>query len=113
MKLGSLLNEVTYQENRPAIKVVLEGDAGKEIRIVFKKGQLMKEHKAPHPIVVEIFEGCINFSVNEEEHLMKRGDLITLSADVPHSLLAEEDSIVRLSLSKGDSADRVDKAAKA
>lgn len=107
MHLASLSENIEFNDNKPAIKVLLETDAGKEIRIVFKKGQVMKEHKTPFPIVVEIFEGEINFGVRGEIHSLNKGSLIALEGNVPHDLLATEDSIVRLSLNKADSTKRV------
>lgn len=108
MKLASLTNDLQYNETRPTIQVLMETDAGKEIRIAFKKDQVMKEHKTPFPIVVEIFEGAIDFGVNGEIHNLKKGDLISLEGGIPHDLKAIETSTVRLSLNKADSAKRVE-----
>ncbi|MCD8453266.1 cupin domain-containing protein [Tenacibaculum finnmarkense genomovar ulcerans] len=107
MKLASIYNELEYKENKPAITVLLETDFTKEIRIVFKKGQLMKEHKTPFPIVIEIFEGNIDFGVSGKVQSLKKGDLIALEAGMPHNLEAKENSIVRLTLSKLDKVERV------
>lgn len=112
MKTASLTTDVKYNEGRPAIQVMLETEAGKEIRIAFKKGQVMKRHQTPFPIVVEIFDGCIDFGVNDEVLSLKKGNLIALEGSVPHDLTAREDSIVRLSLNKLDSATRVENVAK-
>ena len=112
MKLASLVNDLQYNESRPAIQVLMETDTGKEIRIVFKEGQIMKEHKTPFPIVVEIFEGAIDFGVNGEIHSLKKGDLVALEGGIPHDLKALETSTVRLSLNKADSAKRVEDVAK-
>lgn len=108
MKLASLVSNVEYNETRPTIRVLLETETGKEIRIAFKEGQVMKEHKTPFPIVVEIFEGAIDFGVNGKVHSLKKGDLIALEGNVPHDLTAVKTSTVRLSLNKLDSAKRVE-----
>jgi quercetin dioxygenase-like cupin family protein len=111
MKTASLTEHLVYNENKPAITVLLKTKSSKEIRIAMKKGQLMKEHKAPFPIVIEIFEGTIDFGVNGERIQLKRGDLITLNENIPHDLIGIEDSIIRLSLSQLDTTERVEKLA--
>ena len=112
MKTASLRNDLTYNEDRVAIKVLMETETSKEIRILFKKGQLMKEHKAGYPITVEIHQGTILFGVDAKELTLNAGDLISLEANVPHNLLAQEDSIVRLTLSKFDKVERVENVVK-
>ncbi len=107
MKTASLLKDLEYNDKKPAVQVLLETDSSKEIRIAMKKGQVMKEHKTPYPIVVELFEGLIGFGVNGNVHKITKGDMLTLEGNVPHDLKAEEDSIVRLSLAKSDSVERV------
>lgn len=108
----NLFTELVYGEAKPEIKLVLETPFSKEIRIVFKAGQLMKEHQTPFPIVVEIVEGEIDFGVNGEIYSVKKGELLTLEGSVPHDLLAKKDSIVRLTLSKFDTVERVQEVAK-
>jgi quercetin dioxygenase-like cupin family protein len=112
MKLASLVNDLQYHETRPTIQVLMETETGKEIRIAFKEGHVMKEHKTPFPIVVEIFEGAIDFGVNGVLHKLVKGDLVALEGGVPHDLKALETSTVRLSLNKADSAKRVEDVAK-
>ena len=107
MKVSSLTNNLEYHSEKPAISVLFETESTKEIRIAMKEGQFMKEHKTSFPIVVEIFEGAINFGVNGTVHNLVKGDLVALEASVPHDLIAAADSIVRLTLSKQDHASRV------
>src|SRR3546814_10529861 len=108
MVKASLTTNLQYNEDRPEIQVMLDTETGKEIRIALRKGQLMKKHKTPFPIVVEIFDGSIDFGVNGDVHTLNRGDLIALEGNVPHDLTALKDSIVRLSLNKADSAKLVE-----
>jgi len=107
MKSSSLFQNLKSDESKPVITVLMESDFTKEIRIVFKEGQSMDEHRAPFPIVVEIVEGQIDFGVDGSVHNLQRGDLIALGAKIPHDLKAKQDSIVRLTLSQADLPDRV------
>ena len=109
MKIASLSKQLAYKENKPAIQVLLETESTKEIRIAMRSGQIMKEHKTPFPIVVEIFEGQIDFGVNGTTHALTKGDLVSLEGNVPHDLTARADSVIRLSLSKKDKVQRVQK----
>ena len=109
MQKISFTENLDFNDNKVVIKVLLETPFSKEIRILMKNGQLMKEHKAPFPIIVHIVQGEIEFGVEGAHHTLKQGDIITLAANVPHDLLAKSDSIVRLTLSKQDAAERVEK----
>ncbi|AVR47159.1 cupin [Christiangramia fulva] len=111
MKTASLLKNLSFEDKKPAVQVLMETDSTKEIRIVMKKGQVMKEHQTPFPIVVELFEGKISFGVNGEINHINKGDILSLEGNVPHDLLAEENSIIRLSLSKLDKVERVENVA--
>jgi len=107
MQKSTLLNNIIYNTDKPAISVLFETETTKEIRIVFKKDQLMKAHKTSFPITVEIFEGGIDFGVEGTTYDLVKGDLVSLEANTPHDLLAKENSIVRLTLSKLDTVERV------
>jgi len=111
MKSSSLLKNIEYKEDKPAINVLFETESTKEIRIVMRKGQNMKKHQTPFPIVVEMFDGDLDFGVEGNLHHLTRGDILALDGDVPHDLLAKSDCIVRLTLSKSDSVKRVEKVA--
>ena len=109
MKTTSLLTGNLYKEDKPSITVLMETETTKEIKILLKKGQVMKKHQAPYPILIEVFEGNIDFGIENEMLNLKKGDIISLKSSVPHDLTAVENSIVRLSLSKLDNVNRVEK----
>jgi quercetin dioxygenase-like cupin family protein len=107
MITASITDNITYKRDKPEITLLLETATTKEIRIVMRETQEMKEHSAPKPIVIEIFEGEILFGVHQKELRLKKGDLIALDANVPHNLLCKKDAIVRLTIAKTDSINRV------
>ena len=108
MKTASIYQDLEFNENKPAIKAILETDFTKEIRILMRENQEMKEHQTPFPIVVELLEGEIIFGVEGQNYEVKKGDLLTLSGGVPHNLIAKKESVIRLTLSKLDSSKRVE-----
>jgi len=107
MQKTNLLKDLRFNDEKPAISVLFETDTTKEIRIVFKKGQLMKKHQTAFPISVEIVDGMLDFGVKNKLYNLGKGDLIALEGNVPHDLKATTDCIVRLTLSKQDSVQRV------
>lgn len=110
MNVIPFLENLEFNPEKPHISVLLETDFSKEIRIVFKKGQIMKDHKAPFTIVVQVLKGNIDFGVDAKTFKMNTGDLISLKPKVVHNLTAKEESVVRLTLSKLDSIKRVENA---
>ena len=87
--------------------MLCESEFSKEIRITMSKDAIMKEHRAPNAIIVQVLRGSIEFEMSGKILVMNEFDMITLPSLVPHSLKALEDSIIRLSLSKSDSHTRV------
>lgn len=111
MKIKSFNENIEFSDHQVVTKVILETSFSKEIRILLKKGQTMKEHKAPYPIIVHILEGEIDFGIGDKIKLLQTGDVISLENNVYHDLTAKKDSIVRLTLSQLDDVSRVKKAA--
>ena len=100
MKTASIYQDLEFNENKPAIKAILETDFTKEIRILMRENQEMKEHQTPFPIVVELLEGEIIFGVEGQNYEVKKGDLLTLSGGVPHNLIAKKESVIRRFIKK-------------
>ena len=108
MKSANILKDVSYNEKKPAISVLMETATSKEIRIVFVENQHMKEHQTPYPITVEMVEGKLDFGVEGKVLHLQRGDILSLDGGVPHDLLSKSKCIVRLTLSLSDSLQRVE-----
>jgi len=72
MKIESFNKDIGYNDNRIVTKVILESSFSREIRILLKREQIMKEHKAPFPIIVHVLEGEIEFGVQQDVHLLKK-----------------------------------------
>lgn len=104
---ASFDDELEFDDNRVKTKVIIETLFSKEIRILLKEGQIMKEHKTPFPIVIHVLNGKIELGVDGNVHLLKSGSMIALEGNIPHDLNAKENSIIRLTLSTQDKVERV------
>lgn len=107
MQKSSLLENLEFNETKVAVSVLLKTSNSSEVRILLKKDQVMKEHQAPLPIVIEVFDGAIQFGINGESQTLNRGDIISLDASVPHDLKGISDSIIRLTIHKNDTIERI------
>lgn len=89
-------------------KAWLEGDRNaftllknKVIRIVLialRKDATLKKHKVGGAIIVQVLEGKMIFSTNEQTIELKSGELITLHEGIAHSVVAKEDTIFLLTI---------------
>ena len=104
---ASFYKDLEFSDESVVISPLLSSDFGKEIRIAFKEGQIMKEHKTKFPITVMTLRGSIEFGVGEETYILDEGEVIALEGNVMHELKALKESVVRLSLHKGDTVERV------
>lgn len=107
MKTASFYKNLEFTDESVNITSMLKNDFGKEIRIAFKEGQVMTNHKTKFPITVMTMRGRIEFTVDSEMIVLNEGDVIALEGSVMHELKAVEESVVRLSLNKGDTVNRV------
>ena len=105
--VASFYKDLEFSDESVVITPLLNSDFGKEIRIAFKEGQVMKEHKTKFPITVMTLKGSIEFGVGEETYILDEGEVIALEGNVMHELKALKESVVRLSLHKGDTVERV------
>ena len=111
MKSANIYQGIVFNQSKPVITVIFETNFTKEIRVVMHKGTVMKEHKTPYPIIVEILDGHVDFGVKQQTKHMIKGDMIALDGNTPHDLMANENSIIRLTLSRYDDSNRVENVA--
>ena len=107
MNIKSFKDGIEFNEIRVKTKVIVETSFSKEIQILMNVGQIMKEHKTPYPILIHLLEGNIELGVQGEKSTLKSGDIIASEGDIPHDLMAIENSIIRLTLSKFDKVERL------
>ncbi|MDL9936935.1 cupin domain-containing protein [Gordonia sp. ABSL1-1] len=83
---------------RPNISVLARLTKANVIRLSFRAGQVMADHKAGRPILVIGQRGEIDFAVSGEHITVTPGTSIHVEAEVSHALTAVTDAVVTLVL---------------
>ena len=91
-----LADQVSVTPDRVECTQVFETENGGISLLAFKKGQLLDTHLAPAVVMVNVIEGEIEFTMNGVVNTLRGGEFLLMGADVPHSVVAKEDSKVML-----------------
>lgn len=62
-------------------------------RIVLKKGARVPMHHHFHEQISHVVEGALNFTIDGKEVVVRAGEILTIPPDVPHQVIALEDSV--------------------
>jgi quercetin dioxygenase-like cupin family protein len=80
-------------KDHPVAKALYKTDAFKVLAIAFKKGMVLKEHKAHLPSKLIVMEGSIMYKNMDMEHFLHKYDEYVIPADQTHFIEAIEDSL--------------------
>lgn len=83
-----LINLLRYQNDSIVSREIIKKDAGTVTIFAFDKGQGLSEHTAPFDAFVYILEGQAQVKVSGKPHIAKKGQVIIMPANKPHSLRA-------------------------
>jgi quercetin dioxygenase-like cupin family protein len=87
IQVGAVVSKVVYRDEE--IDVTVFG---------FDAGEGLTEHTAARPAIVQVLSGRMRFAVEDEETVLAPGGWLHMSAGSPHSLVAEEPTIMLLTL---------------
>jgi len=84
----TLQNLVNYQQGSVVSKTVVNKKTGTVTLFAFDEGQELSEHTAPFDALVYIYDGETEISISGVTSRLKKGQVIVLPANEPHSLKA-------------------------
>jgi quercetin dioxygenase-like cupin family protein len=103
--LTSLVEQVMNEDqwansDRNAI-TVFKTDGLRIVLIALHKDARMDRHTANGMISVQVLEGEMLFTIDEQVVDMRKGQMLALHKGIPHSVLAKEDTVFLLTLTTG------------
>lgn len=86
----------------PQARRLLAGPGLTLVRISFRRGQILDEHRAPGPILITCVSGAITLDVHTaagaRTHELVAGTVVYVVGGDVHRLVAGEDSVVHVTL---------------
>jgi quercetin dioxygenase-like cupin family protein len=98
-----------FQEDHPYVQVLSDIGAARLVLFAFRAGQQLKEHTTSSQIIVQVLQGRITFTATGQSVKLHDGMLIQLEATLPHSITAETDAVVLLTLTPSPSQHSLNK----
>ena len=69
-------------------RTVVNNDAVRIVAFAMDGGQELTDHSAPRPVVVQVVEGELAFTVDGERHQLTAGDVVYLAPSARHAVHA-------------------------
>ena len=83
-------NLVEYSKDSIVSKTILDKKTGTITLFAFDKGQKLSEHTSPYDAVVQVIDGCAQIIIDGQPKEILTGDIIIMPANIPHSVTANE-----------------------
>ena len=101
-KVENIAGLVSYVTDSVVSRTLLKNSGGTVTIFAFSQGQGLSKHSASFDALVQILDGKMTITIEEEDHIVNKGELLLMPADIPHALIAEEDTRMLLVMLKGE-----------
>ena len=95
MKLKEIIKELDTATH-PVAKALHKGEHFKTLAIGFKKGMILKEHKANLPTKLFVLQGVVIYKQDDISTTLSLYDELEIPVNILHSVEATEDSLCLL-----------------
>lgn len=75
-------------------KILASGGTMMSVEVTFEKGAIGAIHTHPHEQISYVLSGSFEFDLNGEKHIIKTGDSYYVEPNVPHGVIALENSVI-------------------
>ena len=89
---------VTIQEEATVSRTILKADGVRLVLFAFDEGQVLTEHTAAMPVLLQATEGRFRITGGDATVELGVGDIIHLDTRLPHSVTALEPSKLLLTM---------------
>lgn len=100
--IKTIRSEKLYQERDVSSMTIYKSETVRLVLMALHKNAVIKRHIANGTITVQVLDGEIQFSTDDQELILKEHDTIALHKLIPHEVKAVKESVFLLSLFVAD-----------
>jgi quercetin dioxygenase-like cupin family protein len=89
---------VPVRAGRIEHKTVMNADGARLVVLALDAGEVLKEHRSPHPLLMQVVNGRVRIAAGGEDFDLAPGAVLHLGAAVPHAVQAMEPAHLVLTL---------------
>lgn len=95
-----LSDAIRIQEKSIVSRQIIKKQNGNITLFAFDKDELLTEHTSPYEALVQIVKGRMTITIGGIPFQVEEGEIILLPPDVPHGLVALEQTVMLLTMIK-------------
>ena len=99
--IEDLASRIDHQPNATVSKVIASEAHLRLVLFAFDAGEELTEHTASVPAVLQTVEGSVAVGASGEDHTLAVGDWLALEASEPHSVVADGQAKLLLTMFRG------------
>jgi quercetin dioxygenase-like cupin family protein len=96
--INQLKSEKAWKESDRNAVTIFKSETMRIVLLGFHENAILKEHKANGKISVQVIEGKINFSTEQDNVVLEKGQMIALQDNIVHKVVALKESFFLLTL---------------
>lgn len=96
--ITQIKEETTWKDSDHNSITIFKSDSMRIVLIGLHEKAILKTHVANTIISVQVLEGAIRFTADEQVVPLSKGQMIALQSKIPHSVEAEKESFFLLTL---------------
>lgn len=96
--LDGLADRIAIAANSTVSSTVLKAEGARLVLFSFDAGEELSEHTAAMPVLLQALRGSLQVTAGGRTVHLRPGDLLHLDTREPHSVLADEPSIMLLTM---------------
>lgn len=93
-----VIGRVKPREKRPGASIVHEDETTKIVAFEFAEGQVLPDHAAFHPVLIQILRGSVDFGLPDRTIRLQPGEILHLTPQLRHSVTALEPTTLTVTM---------------